>query len=131
MSKQDLVSGQLRLVKVSPSRISDLRPGTQVFVLSALSRERKILGQFHNVKAVQADAVGKRSTLSIATVIPAMLYSIPEAGVAFAPGFAPASGRPDSFRRQVSIASHATVGMSFEVSYNAVQQAAPSSPCFI
>jgi len=77
MSKQDLVSGQLRLVKVSPSRISDLRPGTQVFVLSALSRERKILGQFHNVKAVQADAVGKWNTLSIASVIPALLYSIP------------------------------------------------------
>ncbi len=57
MSMQELVSGQLRLVKVNSSRISDLRPGSQVFVLSALSAQRKILGQFHNVKSVQADTV--------------------------------------------------------------------------
>jgi hypothetical protein len=54
---QELVSGQLRLTKLNSSRISDLRPGTQVFALSALSAQRKILGQFHNVKSVQADTV--------------------------------------------------------------------------
>lgn len=62
MSMQELVSGQLRLVKVNSSRISDLRPGSQVFVLSALSAQRKILGQFHNVKSVQADTVCNLST---------------------------------------------------------------------
>ena len=47
---------------MSSSRISDLRPGSQVFVLSALSAQRKILGQFHNVKSVQADTVCNLST---------------------------------------------------------------------
>ncbi len=58
MSVQDLVSGQLRLIKVGYSRISELRPGTQVFVLQAVSAQRKISGQFHIVKSAQADAVG-------------------------------------------------------------------------
>lgn len=108
MSTQDLVSGQLRLVKVNPSRISELRPGNPVFVLSALSRERKILGQFHNVKAVQADAVGKRSKIGRRGCQSCYDVLNSRAGVAFAPGFAPASGRPGSFRRQVWIGLFAT-----------------------
>jgi hypothetical protein len=63
MPMQELISGQLRLTKLSSSRISDLRPGSQVFALSALSAQRKILGQFHNVKSVQADTVFKFSKL--------------------------------------------------------------------
>jgi hypothetical protein len=64
MSVQDLVSGQLRLLKVSSSRISELRPGTEVFLLSAVSAQRKICGQFHHVKSVTADVVGDSSSSS-------------------------------------------------------------------
>jgi hypothetical protein len=95
MSMQELISGQLRLVKVNSSRISDLRPGSQVFVLSALSAQRKILGQFHNVKSVQADTV---MNLNIPAPPSSMKYPfIIFAVVTLAPGHAHKPGRPIGF----------------------------------
>ena len=102
MSVQELVSGQVRLIKISPSRIGELRPGAQVFVLSAMSAQRKILGQFHNVKSVQADAVGNIRTyrqfrIELRNAVFICLLSV----IAFAPGLALSSGGLVGRRRQV------------------------------
>ncbi len=95
MSMQELVSGQLRLVKVNSSRISDLRQGSQVFVLSALSAQRKILGQFHNVKSVQADTVLNLNTSAPPSSMKYLFMTF--AVVTLAPGHAHNPGRTIGF----------------------------------
>ena len=105
MSIQDLVSGQVRLIKVSSSRISELLPGCQVFVLSAVSAQRKILGQFHVVKSVQADMVTNTSTSCFVGIRNCSnLHLHPASGGTFPPGIAPIPGRSLGDRRRVMIA---------------------------
>ena len=97
-----MVSGHWRLVKANHSRISELRPGAPVFVLSALSAQRKILGQFHNIKSVSADTVIEYLHSAFLSLCNSHL------GFAFAPRLALDSGRPIGFRREVSISVHET-----------------------
>jgi hypothetical protein len=133
MSVQELCAGQIRLIKMSPSRISELRPGAQVFVLSAMSAQRKILGQFYNVKSVQADAVGiictdRQFRFKLLNAEFISLVSV----VAFAPGLAPSSGGSVGLRRYALIDTMIFImcAITFAISNDAFKQGAPNMRYF-